>query len=155
MIDKSEIQWDVIIEPKNNMFDVNIRELMNYPDLFLMFIKRDIITIYKQTILGPVWYVLQPIMTVLVFIVVFKNIAGISTDGVPAPLFYLSGIIMWNYFSECFEQTSDTFFMNAEVFGKVYFPRLIMPLTKIVSAIIKFFLQFTLFLIVFYYSGNN
>ena len=151
MTDKLETQWDLIIEPKKSLFDVNLRELLRYRDLLFMFIRRDIVTVYKQTILGPIWYILQPVLTVLVFIIVFKNIAGISTDGLPAPLFYLSGVVMWNYFSECFEQTSDTFFMNAEVFGKVYFPRLIMPLTKIVSAMIKFMLQFSIFLFVFIY----
>jgi lipopolysaccharide transport system permease protein len=110
-----------------------------------MFVRRDIVTVYKQTILGPIWYFLQPLLTMLVYVVVFANIAGISTDGIPQALFYLSGIIIWNYFSECFMQTSDTFSQNQDMFGKVYFPRLILPLSKVVSGLIKFFIQFLLF----------
>jgi lipopolysaccharide transport system permease protein len=110
-----------------------------------------VVTVYKQTVLGPIWFFVQPIMTMLVYIVVFGNIAGIPTDGIPKPLFYLSGIIIWNYFSECFLKTSDTFTVNQDMFGKVYFPRLIMPLSKVVSGLIKFFIQFILFLVLYLY----
>lgn len=142
-------QWDLIIRPKRNMLDVDLKSLWYYRDLLKMFVKRDIVTIYKQTILGPIWFILQPIMTTAIYIVVFGRIANISTDGVPMLLFYLSGIIVWNYFSECFNITSKTFSENANIFGKVYFPRLIMPLSKIVSGLIKFVIQFVLFLAIF------
>nr|WP_264793592.1 ABC transporter permease [Aureispira anguillae] len=116
-----------------------------------MFVKRDVVTVYKQTVLGPIWFFIQPIMTMFVYVVVFGRIAGIATDGIPQPLFYLSGIIIWNYFHECFMQTSNTFAQNQDMFGKVYFPRLIMPLSKVVSGLIKFFIQFTLFIAVYGY----
>ena len=116
-----------------------------------MFVKRDVVTVYKQTILCPIWYLIQPIMTTLVYIVIFGNIAQISTDGLPKVLFYLSGVVIWNYFAESFNQTSSTFKDNASLFGKVYFPRLIMPLSKISSAIIKFLIQFALFLAIYFY----
>jgi len=138
--------FDIIVTPRKNLFDVSIIDLIHYRDLLRMYIKRDIVTVYKQTILGPIWFFVQPIMTMLIYIVVFGNIAGISTDGIPKPLFYLSGIVLWNYFQECFMQTSDTFAMNANIFGKVYFPRLIVPLSKVVSSLIKFFIQAVLFI---------
>ncbi len=138
-------KWDLIIRPKRSLFDINFKELWRYRDLLTMFVRRDVVTVYKQTILGPIWYFIQPIMTMFVYVVVFGNIAGISTDEIPQPLFYLSGIIIWNYFSECFMQTSDTFSQNQDMFGKVYFPRLIMPLSKVVAGLIKFFIQFILF----------
>ena len=143
--------WDMIVQPKRHFLDLNFRELWDYRDLLLMFVKRDIVTVYKQTILGPIWYFAQPVMTMLVYIVVFGNIARIPTDGIPQPLFYLSGIIMWNFFAECFTQTSDTFSQNARIFGKVYFPRLIIPLSKVISSLIKFFIQLFLFLVIFFY----
>ena len=117
-------KWDLIIEPQQGLLDVNFKEIWNYRDLLFLFVKRDVVTVYKQTVLGPIWFFVQPIMTMLVYIVVFGNIAGIPTDGIPKPLFYLSGIIIWNYFSECFLKTSDTFTVNQDMFGKVYFPRL-------------------------------
>ena len=143
--------WDLIIEPQQGLLDVNFKEIWDYRDLLFLFVKRDVVTVYKQTVLGPIWFFVQPIMTMLVYIVVFGNIAGIPTDGIPKPLFYLSGIIIWNYFSECFLKTSDTFTVNQDMFGKVYFPRLIMPLSKVVSGLIKFFIQFILFLVVYLY----
>lgn len=144
-------KWDLIIEPQQGLLDVNFKEIWNYRDLLFLFVKRDVVTVYKQTVLGPIWFFVQPIMTMLVYIVVFGNIAGIPTDGIPKPLFYLSGIIIWNYFSECFLKTSDTFTVNQDMFGKVYFPRLIMPLSKVVSGLIKFFIQFFLFMVVYLY----
>jgi lipopolysaccharide transport system permease protein len=143
--------WDLIIEPQQGLLDVNFKEIWDYRDLLFLFVKRDVVTVYKQTVLGPIWFFVQPIMTMLVYIVVFGNIAGIPTDGIPKPLFYLSGIIIWNYFSECFLKTSDTFTVNQDMFGKVYFPRLIIPLSKVVSGLIKFFIQFILFLVVYLY----
>lgn len=143
--------WDLIIEPQQGLLDVNFKEIWDYRDLLFLFVKRDVVTVYKQTVLGPIWFFVQPIMTMLVYIVVFGNIAGIPTDGIPKPLFYLSGIIIWNYFSECFLKTSDTFTVNQDMFGKVYFPRLIMPLSKVVSGLIKFFIQFILFLVLYLY----
>lgn len=143
--------FDLIIRPKRHAFDINFKEIWQYRDLLRMFVKRDVITVYKQTILGPIWFIVQPILTTLIYIVVFGNIAQISTDGTPMALFYLSGIVIWNYFAESFNQTSDTFTQNAAIFGKVYFPRLIMPLSKVVSGLIKFFIQLAFFLIVYTY----
>ena len=117
--------WDLHITSRKKILTLNLRELWNFKDLLLMFVKKDVITVYKQTILGPIWFFVQPIMTTLIFMFVFGNIANISTDGLPQSLFYLSGIVLWNYFSECFIQTSDTFLQNTEIFGKVYFPRLL------------------------------
>ena len=150
--------WTFEIKPKSSLFDVNLKELWQYRDLLFMFVKRDIVTVYKQTVLGPIWFFVQPIMTMFVYIFVFGNIAGLSTDGLPKALFYLSGIIMWNYFAEAFNSTSDTFTLNANIFGKVYFPRLIVPMSKIVSGLIKFIIQYGLFLAVYTYyliSGSD
>jgi len=151
-------KWDYEIKPKRHLFDLKIGELWDYRDLLFMFVKRDIVTVYKQTILGPIWYFVQPILTMLVYIVVFSKIAKIPTDGIPPPIFYLAGIVMWNYFTECFNQTSDTFFQNATIFGKVYFPRLIIPPSKIFSGMIKFLIQSLLLLAVllyFFVKGAN
>tara|TARA_B100001564_G_C20669277_1_gene685270 strand:- start:7112 stop:7951 length:840 start_codon:yes stop_codon:yes gene_type:complete len=147
--------WDIHISSKNTFFKININEIRKYKDLIFMFVKRDVITIYKQTILGPTWFVIQPIMTMLIYIFVFGNIANISTDGLPQSLFYLAGIILWNYFSECFIQISETFNQNKEIFGKVYFPRLIVPFSKLISSLIKFLIQFLLFLIFLIYYKLN
>lgn len=141
--------YDLIIRPKRNAFDINLKEIWQYRDLLFMFVKRDVITVYKQTVLGPIWFVIQPILTTLIYMVVFGNIAQISTDGMPMALFYLSGIVIWNYFAESFNQTSDTFAQNAAIFGKVYFPRLIMPMSKVVSGLIKFFIQLAFFLVIY------
>nr|WP_321410877.1 ABC transporter permease [uncultured Carboxylicivirga sp.] len=143
--------YDLEIRPKRHAFDINFKEIWQYRDLLRMFVKRDIITVYKQTVLGPIWFVVQPILTTLIYIVVFGNIAKISTDGTPQALFYLAGITIWNYFSESFNQTAQTFRQNANIFGKVYFPRLIMPFAKVSSGLIKFFIQFTFFLAVYLY----
>ena len=143
--------WDLHITSRKKILTLNLRELWNFKDLLLMFVKKDIITIYKQTILGPIWFFVQPIMTTLIFMFVFGNIANISTDGLPQSLFYLSGIVLWNYFSECFIQTSDTFLQNTEIFGKVYFPRIIIPVSKVFSGFIKFLIQFSLFLAMFFF----
>lgn len=144
-------KWDVNITSKNKFLNLNFKEIWRYKDLMMMFVKRDVITIYKQTILGPIWFLVQPVMTMLVFMFVFGNIANISTDGLPHSLFYLSGIILWNYFSECFIQTSDTFLQNSEIFGKVYFPRFIIPMSKSISGLLKFLIQFLLFFLIYCY----
>ncbi len=140
--------YDLIIRPKRHAFDINFKEIWQYRDLLYMFVKRDVITVYKQTVLGPIWFIVQPIMTTAIYLLVFGNIAKISTDGVPGTLFYLSGVTMWNYFQESFNTTAKTFKENANIFGKVYFPRLIMPFSKVTSGLIKFGIQFTFFIIV-------
>jgi len=150
--------YDLIIRPKRHAFDINFKEIWDYRDLLRMFVKRDIITVYKQTVLGPIWFIVQPILTTLIYMVVFGRIAQISTDGTPQALFYLSGITIWNYFAESFNTTADTFTQNANIFGKVYFPRLIMPISKVVSGLIKFAIQFGFFLIIYFYfifTGNT
>jgi homopolymeric O-antigen transport system permease protein len=143
--------WDKIIKPQRHLLEINFKEIWMYRELLYMFVKRDIITVYKQTIFGPIWYFVQPILTMLVYLIIFSVIARIPTDGIPPPLFYLAGIILWNYFSESFNQTSDTFFQNAAIFGKVYFPRLIVPFSKVISALIKFLIQSLLFLLTYFY----
>jgi lipopolysaccharide transport system permease protein len=143
--------YDLIIRPKRHAFDINFKEIWGYRDLLSMFVKRDVVTVYKQTVLGPIWFIVQPILTTVIYMVVFGSIAKISTDGQPMALFYLSGIVIWNYFAECFNATSTTFTANAAIFGKVYFPRLIMPLSKVVSGIIKFLIQLAFFGAVYAY----
>lgn len=146
-VDEKE-KWDIELTPKESFFSVPWREIFRYRDLLYMFVKRDVVIIYKQTVLGPVWFFIQPILTTIVYIVVFGGIAGISTDGVPKALFYSSGIVIWNYFSESLTQTSKTFLENAGLFGKVYFPRILMPFSKVISGLLKFLVQFLFFLIV-------
>ncbi|MCD7973511.1 MAG: ABC transporter permease [Candidatus Azobacteroides sp.] len=146
-----EEKWDLIIRPHSKLLHFGFKELIRYRDLLEMFIKRDIVTLYKQTILGPLWYVIQPLLTTIMFMFVFGNIAGIPTDGIPQPLFYMAGILCWNYFSECLTRTSDTFLVNQNIFGKVYFPRLIVPLSITFSNLIKFFIQLILFLVLYLY----
>ncbi|MCF8342712.1 MAG: ABC transporter permease [Chitinophagaceae bacterium] len=138
--------WDLEIKPQAHLLDINLREVWRYRDLLWMFVKRDFTAQYKQTILGPLWHFIQPLFTTVVFLVVFTNIAKISTDGVPPVLFYMSGITIWNYFSSCLNATSNTFVANAGIFGKVYFPRLVIPLSTVMSNIVKFGIQFLLLL---------
>lgn len=133
------------IKPKTNLLDVDFKELWRYRDLFAIFVKRNIITQYKQTILGPLWFFVQPLMTTFMYMVVFGGIAGISTDGLPQAMFYLSGILMWHYFSDCLTKTSSTFLDNQAIFGKVYFPRLVVPLATVVSNLVKMGIQLLLF----------
>jgi lipopolysaccharide transport system permease protein len=144
-------KWDLVIEPKSHFFDLNLKELWSYRDLLILFVKRDFKAQYKQTILGPLWHFIQPIFTTVVFVVVFSNIADIPTDGIPPVLFYLSGLTIWNYFSNCLSSTSNTFVANAGIFGKVYFPRLIIPLATVLSNLVKFGIQFLLLLALFLY----
>jgi lipopolysaccharide transport system permease protein len=143
--------WTTIIKPHNKLWEVDFKELWRYRDLFMMYVKRDIITMYKQTILGPLWFVIQPAITTIMYMVVFGGIAGISTDGLPQPLFYLAGICLWQYFADCLNKTSSTFISNQGIFGKVYFPRLVAPLSTIVSGLVKLGIQILLFVIVYIY----
>ena len=146
MENTNDNQWDLVVKPTSSWFNLKLSELIRYKDLLFMFVRRDVVTIYKQTVLGPLWILIQPIFTTVMYVFVFGKVAGLSTEGIPQPLFYLSGVVLWGYFSEAFSKTSSTFSENASIFGKVYFPRLIMPLSKIFSALIKFGIQFALFL---------
>ncbi len=141
--------WTTIITPKNKFFRLNLKELWQYRDLITSFVKRDFTATYKQTILGPLWFFIQPIFTTIMFLIVFGNIAKIPTDGIPQVLFYMNGIILWNYFSRCLLSTSNTFVGNAGIFKKVYFSRLTIPLSNVISALVQFFIQFALFIIIF------
>lgn len=145
----AEEHWDIVIRPKDKLLSVDLKELWQYRDLCSLFIKRNIITQYKQTILGPLWYVVQPALTVIMYMIVFGGIAGIPTDGVPRPLFYLAGTCLWQYFADCITKTSNTFVDNANIFGKVYFPRLVMPIANIVSNLLRFGIQLGFFLVVY------
>lgn len=139
------------IGSQQSLFDLNLREVWNYRDLLFMLVKRDFITFYKQTILGPLWFIIQPLLTTGIYVILFGNIANLSTDGTPQILFYLSGITVWNYFSESLTKTSTVFTANAGMFGKVYFPRLIMPLSIVCSALMKFAVQFAIFIVILLY----
>lgn len=150
IIDTAE-NFNTIIKPKNKLFEVDFGEIWRYRDLYSMFVKRDIITQYKQTILGPAWFFIQPALTTIMYMVVFGGIAGISTDGLPQPLFYLAGIVFWQYFSDCLNKTSSTFTANQAIFGKVYFPRMIVPLATVTSNLVRMGIQFLLFIAVYIY----
>ena len=139
-------KYDVVIEPKTGWFDIDLEGLWKYRDLILLFVKRNFIAQYKQTILGPAWAVIQPMLTTVIFTVVFGSMAGLSADGVPSFLFYMSGTIAWTYFSTCLTKTADTFTGNARIFGKVYFPRLVMPISTVLTNLIAFSIQFAMFL---------
>lgn len=143
--------YTIEIRPKNGLFDIDFKELWRYRDLWWLFVKRNITTVYKQTVLGPLWYIIQPLITTVMYMVVFGGIAKIPTDGLPQPLFYLAGISIWQYFSTCLTSTSNTFVANAALFGKVYFPRLVTPLVEVTANLMKFAIQFGLFLIVYFY----
>lgn len=146
-----EGNWTTEIKPKDKLLSVDFKEIWRYRDLMMLFVKRNIITQYKQTVLGPLWYLIQPLMTTVMYMVVFGGIAKISTDGLPQPLFYLAGIAFWQYFADCLNKTSNTFVSNAGIFGKVYFPRLVTPLSDVISNLMRFGIQFALFLIVYAY----
>lgn len=148
-------EWDLVIKPKNNWFDLQIMDLWQYRDLIFMFVKRDFVTLYKQTILGPLWYIIQPVFTTLVFTVIFGKVAKIPTDNIPPFLFYMSGNVAWTYFATCFGRTSDTFNTNTNIFGKVYFPRLSIPISVVVSSLVQFGIQFILFLVFCLYFFVN
>lgn len=150
-IQTNKENWSIEIKPKKKWLDVDLKGIWRYRDLYYMYVKRDIITVYKQTILGPLWFLIQPILTTIMYMFVFGGLAGISTDGVPQPLFYMSGILLWNYFNAAFMVSSNVFTANASVFGKVYFPRLVVPLSGITSNLIKFGIQLLLFIIIYLY----
>tara|TARA_Y100000589_G_scaffold329130_1_gene374893 strand:- start:953 stop:1810 length:858 start_codon:yes stop_codon:yes gene_type:complete len=143
---KKEEEWYEVITPQKNFLEFNFKELYDYKDLLKLFVRRDFVSVYKQTILGPLWFFIQPLFTTLIYVVIFGKLAEISSEGIPRPLFYLCGITCWNYFSDCLIKTSTTFTANASIFGKVYFPRLILPISIIFSNLIKFGVQFLLFL---------
>ncbi|WP_183563795.1 ABC transporter permease [Mucilaginibacter sp. SP1R1] len=141
--------WDIEITAKNNLLDLKLRDVWQYRDLLLLLVRRDFVSFYKQTILGPIWFFVQPAITILFYTLVFGNLAGIPVDGLPKPLFYLAGTIVWNYFAECLTKTSTVFKDNSALLGKVYFPRLIMPLSIVLSNLVKFGVQFLLFIILY------
>ena len=143
--------WDLVIKGHTSLFDLKFKDLWHYRDLLFLFVKRDFVSFYKQTILGPLWFFIQPIFTTIVFTFVFSDLAGISVDGLPKYLFYLTGITAWNYFSDCLNKTSTVFRDNANIFGKVYFPRLIMPLSIVVSNLVRFAVQLVLLLVMMAY----
>jgi lipopolysaccharide transport system permease protein len=139
-------RWDLTIRPKTGWFDLHLSDLWRYRDLTMLFVWRDFVAQYKQTILGPLWHLLQPLFTTLLFTLMFGRVARLPTDGLPASLFYMAGITCWGYFSECLNRTSGTFISNAGIFGKVYFPRMCVPVSIVISNLIKFAIQFALFL---------
>ncbi|MFH0786368.1 MAG: ABC transporter permease [Pseudomonadota bacterium] len=150
--------WTKIIQPRSGWFDLHLKELWRYRDLIVLFVRRNFVTVHKQTILGPLWYLIQPLFSTLVFTVIFGNIAKLPTDGLPPMLFYMSGIVTWNYFSGCLNQTSNTFVANAGIFGKVYFPRLTVPISVVTTNLLQFAIQFGLFLgflFYFYFKGSS
>jgi lipopolysaccharide transport system permease protein len=148
--------WLFEITPKNKFFSLNLKEVWQYRDLLFLFVKRDVVTVYKQTILGPLWYLIQPLFTSVTFTIIFNTVAGIGTGTVPPFLFNLAGITVWNYFTACLTGTSNTFGSNAGIFGKVYFPRIIVPLSIVISNLIKFGIQFLIFILFYiFYSLNG
>ncbi|MDZ4713427.1 MAG: ABC transporter permease [bacterium] len=154
----TESEWTLEIKPVTGWFNFHLKDIWRYRDLLFMFVRRDFVAVYKQTILGPFWFFLQPILTTITFTIVFGNIAKIPTDGIPPILFYMSGIVCWSYFSDCLTRTSSTFVANANIFGKVYFPRLITPLSNIISLLMKFSIQMLLlvcFLIYYKLNGSG
>jgi len=141
----------IVIRPKDRLLAIDFKEIWRYRDLYLLFVRRDITTAYKQTILGPLWFLITPVLSMIVYVAVFGGIAGIPTDGVPAPLFYLLGIAIWGYFSGCLGTTANSFTANAGIFGKVYFPRMIMPLVGITTNLVGFAVQMLIFVVVYIY----
>jgi lipopolysaccharide transport system permease protein len=149
-------EWDLVIEPQNSLFELHLKDVWRYRDLLWLLVKRDFVSFYKQTILGPLWFFIQPLFTTIIFTFIFGNLAGLSTDGLPQPLFYMAGITAWNYFADCLTKTSTVFRDNANIFGKVYFPRLIMPLSIVVSNLVRFGVQMLLFFVMIgYYLLQN
>lgn len=148
-------EWTTIIKPTKSWWDIDLKEMWQYRDLLFLLVKRDFVAFYKQTILGPIWIFIQPILTTIMFLIVFGRIARLSTDGIPPILFYLAGVTCWSYISECLTKTSDTFITNASIFGKVYFPRLVIPTSIIISNLVRFGIQFLLFLAAWIYFYNK
>jgi len=153
LTEEDEGYWDTEITPRNNLFNLQLKDVWQYRDLLVLLVRRDFVSFYKQTVLGPIWFFVQPIVTVLIYNLVFNNMANIGTDGIPGPLFYLAGTIIWNYFADCLTKTSTVFKDNAPIMGKVYFPRLIMPLSIVCSNLIRFGLQFILFIVLLLVYG--
>jgi lipopolysaccharide transport system permease protein len=147
----SNENWDLIVKPHSKWYDLQLTQIFKYKDLLFLFVRRDFVSLYKQTILGPLWFFIQPVITSLTFTIIFGNLANISTDGLPQILFYMCGVTFWNYFSDTLTKTSDTFVANANIFGKVYFPRMIIPLSIVVSNLIKLGVQFLLFIAIWIY----
>ena len=151
-------EWDLVIEPQSSLLDLNFKDVWRYRDLLWLLVKRDFVSFYKQTILGPLWFFIQPLFTTIIFTFIFGNLAGLSTDGLPQPLFYMAGITAWNYYADCLTKTSTVFRDNANIFGKVYFPRLIMPLSIVVSNLVRFGVQMIMFFMMvayYYYTGAD
>jgi len=151
-------EWDMVIEPQRGLFELRLSELWRYKDLVMLFVRRDFVSVYKQTILGPLWYLIQPVLTTFMFTVIFGQIASLPTDGLPQFLFYLSGIVIWTYFADCLNKTSNTFVQNSNLFGKIYFPRLAVPVSILISNQITFLIQlalFIVFIIFFKMSGST
>lgn len=156
--EEEEENWDLEISPQNHLFELHLADVWRYRDLLLLLVRRDFVSFYKQTILGPLWFFIQPLFTTIIYTFIFGNLAGISTDGLPQPLFYMAGITAWNYFADCLTKTSTVFKDNANIFGKVYFPRLIMPLSIVVSNLVRFGVQMLLFLLlmaIYYFNGAH
>jgi lipopolysaccharide transport system permease protein len=155
-LETSDEDWDLTIEGSSSLFDIKFRDLWNYRDLLILLVKRDFVSFYKQTILGPLWFFIQPLFTTVIYTFIFGGLAHISTDGLPQPLFYMAGITAWNYFADCLTKTSTVFKDNANILGKVYFPRLILPLSIVASNLVRFGVQMLLFLIMmgyYYWQG--
>ena len=155
-LEQKNTTWLFEITPKNKFFSLNLNEVWQYRDLLVLFVKRDIVTVYKQTVLGPLWYLIQPLFTSITFTIIFNNLAGINTGTVPPFLFNLAGITVWNYFTACLTGTSNTFGANAGIFGKVYFPRIIVPISIVISNLLKFGIQFGIFIafyFLYYFQG--
>lgn len=148
-------KWDLFIQPTKPIFSIDLKDILKYKDLLFLFIKRDFVSQYKQTILGPLWFFIQPVLTTITFTIIFGNVAQISTDGIPQILFYMSGITLWNYFADCLNKTSNTFVLNQALFGKVYFPRVIVPISVVGTNLIKFGIQFSLLIAfwLYYFIG--
>ena len=152
----SNSDYTTVIKPHAGLFNLKLREVWAYRDLVFILARRDIVAVYKQTILGPLWFLVSPVLTVVVYMFVFGSIAGISTDGMPQAVFYLGGITLWNYFSSCFTATANTFTANAQIFGKVYFPRIVAPMANVLSNMVKLFIQMLLFVgVLAYYLSQN
>lgn len=158
LIDMQDDNWSMIIEPQRSLFDLRLSELWRYKDLVMLFVRRDFVAVYKQTILGPLWYLIQPVLTTLMFTVIFGQIASLPTDDLPQFLFYMSGTVIWAYFADCLNKTSNTFVQNSNLFGKVYFPRLAVPVSILISNLITFLIQlalFVVFVVFFMMSGST
>lgn len=150
-----DLYWDIEIKPRGSNFSLNLKEIWRYRDLLLMYVRRDIVTIYKQTVLGPLWFIIQPLFTTIMYMFVFGGIAQLPTDGLPQALFYLSGILCWSYFADCLGKSSGTFLGNAGVFSKVYFPRMVVPISGIISNLVRIAIQLLLFAGVYIYFVNS